>query len=106
MKSRLTKEQTQTLIRLGISETKASSRIEIQSNHIICTEYRFTLIDLFEILPAEIYDREENISYCLQSIVSKNGCIAGYGQIKFNNDELIDCLYQLVCWYIENKDLL
>ena len=112
MKGQLTKEQTQHLISLGIDKSKATGKIEVQIGNISEFQYRFTLRDLFEILPAEIYNKD-GVCCWLEFEINKNICSARYSQwesddylIYFNEEELIDCLYKLVIWCIENKYLL
>lgn len=112
MKGQLTEKQTQRLISLGIDKSKATGKIEVQSGNISEFEYRFTLRDLFEILPAEVYS-EIRGDCNLQFKISKDECAAWYEPLGFNHTlvyfpdkELIDCLYKLVIWCVENKYLL
>lgn len=111
MKEQLTKEQSQHLIELGVPKDKASRCISEGGNSDVFrvdggyitkrgTVYSiFTLIDLLEILPKEIKNRND-INMEWHSLME---CyVVGYGSIETSRrfaKELIDALYELACWY-------
>ena len=102
MKTNLTKEESAHLIELGVPKEKASRR------HIELTleEYRvFDLTDLLDILPKEI-GSHSCISIDWNFITEKwdvdYDCTQGSG---YGAKELIDALYELLCWVITNKYL-
>ena len=113
MKSELTKEQSQHLIDLGISKDYASWRvidIDVDINMPLerlieesKVEPYFTLNSILEILPNNIGERNRIVEsgerghfayYC-----GANGSL----DWKSAKEELIDSLYELVCWCIENN---
>lgn len=114
MKTQLTKEQSQHLIDLGVPKEKASIR------HIELTleEYQvFNLTDLLGILPKEIEYKEEifslmcpiDITYGIDTSEDPNVWVASYDdygetgfESQFCHKELIDSLYELCVWTIEN----
>ena len=114
MKIRLTPKQLDKLFELGVPK-KAATRI---TSHINSYEeysyYYFTVTDLLDILPKKLdqagYDIFINI-YFLHGM-----WVSGYEYLDLEEDktveihfesnhELIDSLYQLVLWCIENKCL-
>lgn len=106
MKTQLTKEQSQHLIDLGVPKEKASDKI---SYGFLGYDPIFTLTDLLEILPKEIeLDRKPkhfaqlNILYRLRKWWVEYQDIILSVKIK---EELIDSLYELCVWTIENKYL-
>lgn len=109
MKTTLTKEQSQHLIDLGVPKEKASDSWHFKPVDVYYPI--FTLSDLLEILPPEIwnFDIEGNMQF---SMVYENGkwnvsyteeyyerhkCCIGYSK-----EELVDALYELCVWTIEN----
>ena len=109
MKQQLTKEQSKRLIELGVPTEKASESV-VEENHgenHSWTYPVFTIGDLLEVLPKEIgnagymtlgmevlYDEEKyfwKVLYydCAGSV--------------FEEDELIDALFDLVVWCIDNR---
>lgn len=122
MKTQLTKEQSQHLIDLGVPKEKASefgiddysSSSPINGGLIIYgDDYPiFTLTDLLEILPKEIDLKfsDERIAHSYFKItVYKNEWIASYefyepvqGAYTVKKEELIDSLYELCVWCLEN----
>ena len=107
MKDKLTKEQSSHLIELGVSADKASEKEGdgiILVDGIECYRTRvpvFTLTDLLELLP--IADRNLGGIYHAFD-VERGKWAVGYEDNKespFRADELIDALYELLCWTIE-----
>lgn len=104
MKTKLTFEQSQHLIDLGVPEEMASD-IEEYNDPISQWTHRgasiFQLTDLLVILPKEINNRND-INMEWHSLME---CyVVGYGSIETSRrfaKELIDALYQLACWYYE-----
>ena len=127
MKTELTKEQSQHLIDLGVPKEKASFQVLFEEdgpfdiwNEEILSRPIFALTDLLGILPKEInskclnqYNEEitERLFFCIDYFGNKYS--VGYRErvsefrmhIKKNATELIDSLYELCVWTIENKYL-
>lgn len=119
MKPTLTPEQSATLIAKGISADMASERTP-DWNDINNTgkplERRellpiFTLADLFNLIPKTIPDEDNKpdgyhrfgiaIDHKMLWCVSYFGIC--YRHIGFDNKELIDSIYQMVCWLADEK---
>lgn len=114
MKTKLTKEQSTHLIELGVPYTKAGGRDVEYTDHIPRRLPIFTIIDLLEILPKEIdiskfymirRDGEWDVGYCYY-----NGDeLYPFHDLDFDSfkhkEELIDALYELTVWSIENGHL-
>lgn len=106
MKTQLTKEESAHLINLGVPKEKASDKI---SYGFLGYDPIFTLTDLFSILPKEI--KIENKEYSL--IIEFNSLYAFAFYYRGNTpslgkkrkEELIDALYELCVWCLENNYL-
>lgn len=104
MKTELTREQTEKLVNLGLTPK-------------IGLFFKFT--DLLEILPDEInavsrkkYTTQTDIVWCRLHIISKR--IVSYRSMRlytsaelyisaeFQEEELIDSMYKMVIWCVEN----
>lgn len=114
MKTTLTQSQSATLIAKGISADKASERTPDWNdvNNIGKPLERrellpiFTLADLFCMIPKVIPDEDNKphgyhrfgiaVDHSMQWCVSYFGNC--YRHIGFDNEELIDSLYQMVYW--------
>lgn len=131
MKDRLTAEQSNRFIELGVDPSKASM-CQIQHSADGETVYRivehdeycyemsclhpkpiFTLSDVLTLLPKEIYSEERDIFYKLNITMGNSssdvyyrhyGYVKGFGPMK-SAPELIDCLYELLIWCITNKHI-
>lgn len=122
MKTTLTPEQSATLISKGISADKASAQgeriyktVELQNGSIkrVFDGYTpiFTLADLFALVPKTIPDNDNKphgyhrfgiaIDHKMQWCVSYFGNC--YRHIGFDNEELIDSLYQMVEWLADEN---
>ncbi len=114
MKKKLTKEQSSHLIEIGVNANRASD-VELFNDPVSQWTGRgapiFTLCDVIELLPATIYSEEREIDYTLhirkgefQSAASYRHPLynRGFGPTKYA-DEMIDALYQLLCWVIKNN---
>lgn len=113
MKIRLTKEESQHLIDLGVPKEKASmTSNQIERGEVYYNDYYqeiFTLTDLLEILPKELSDANTNEPKpTLQMAyigVENDGYWYGIYEncdkviVGTESKELIDALYQLTCWY-------
>ena len=108
MKTELTKEQSRHLIDLGVPEkmaTRNDYEIEMFDYPV------FTLTDLLKILPKEI-KTEDNI-YWQTILWTGTSYFVGYRNHNTDRwlyqvclkDELIDALYELTVWCIENGHL-
>lgn len=116
MKTQLTKEQSQHLIELGVPEEKASALGKLYKREDDIWDYHrlFRLTDLLEILPNKISYNHDN---CFLMIIRDVYGIysVGYAFDTFEGcdfcyncefgGELIDALYKLTIWCIENKHL-
>ena len=119
MKSQLTKEQSQHLIELGFPKWRVQ---EIKPSDVSLKDWTptITLTDLLEILPKEIEYKEEefsfmcpiDITYGSDTSEDSNVWFASYDdyggtgfEFQFCQKELIDALYELCVWMIENKYL-
>ncbi len=123
MKIELTIEQSQRLIELGVSAEKASKEIATTISEQEYSDPRhpiFTLTDLLGILPKEIEveSRDGDIDDAWLFLVwDTNGdyadnhewlaaYTAGFTYIANKHaPELIDAIYSLIIWLIENKFL-
>lgn len=113
MKAKLTIKQSRRLIELGVPTEKASGALP---NRTFCAakDYYdvFTITDLLEILP-----KDEYTTICFRFLASttdergnrlKNVWCAEYDSILngvdrcFYSPELIDALFELVVWCVEN----
>lgn len=118
MKRRLSKEQTQHLIDLGIAKEKATGRVEVQNGNISDFEYRFTTDDLLELLPESIQSEDfEDKQYHPRIEIIPKGWSVCYADTEgipelldwnsyHQREDLVDALYELLCWVIENNYLL
>lgn len=101
MKKRLTKEQSAHLISLGVPKEKASDKI---SYGFLGYDPIFNLTDLLGILPKEMFGSDINMEW--HKIPQKwMVCYAWKSNTVFFKEELIDALYELCVWTIENKYL-
>lgn len=116
MKSELTIKESAKLIDLGIAPRLASTRkVEYDENFTPCYHAVFTLIDILAILPKNIdgnvidiisaqvdIEKEDIKDGWLACYVDKESIVT-YGKDSiFQAGELIDALYQLLCWVISN----
>ena len=107
MKTELTYKQTIDLISLGVPKEKASGTIKVfdEDDTLFCTCPNFKLDDFLngEILPKEI--KKGYSIYLLQITMDKARCMVKYKEgdyswlCSFIEEELIDALYELACWY-------
>lgn len=119
MKDRLTPEQSQRLIELGVDPSNASKR-EVVHDPNPKKEYIatiFTLTDILTLLPQRIDNLILSIfgtGFDELTEESKKGWMASYvtefmeAESKntiFQASELIDALYKLLLWCITNKHL-
>lgn len=117
MKTELTIEQSEELIRKGVSGYKASSSVNAilteDGVKIIPEQPIFSLSDLMELLPKEIHTDEQGT--CWLNLSGENsGWTAGYSYytegfgngedyfVNVSESELIDTLYQLALWCADN----
>lgn len=96
MKDKLTPEQSQRLIELGVDVSKASGSTEVPCGNMICHEKIFTLSDVLSLLLKEINNEDiKHQLYKHNSLLLKS----------FVRHELIDGLYELLCWTLtRNKN--
>lgn len=114
MKTKLTPEQSATLIAKGISAYKASE-IKEYDDEVSQWTHRgvpiFTLADLFNLIPKTIPDEDNKPDgYHRFGIAIDHKmlwCVSYFGNcyryIGFDNEELIDSIYQMVCWLADEK---
>lgn len=101
MKTELTVEQSKHLIDLGVQDFP--SEVEMKDGKLYSV---FTLTDLLEILPKE--EKVNNSTFNLEihfynDIVHVIYCIGGIFPLAIKESkELIDALYELTVWCIEN----
>lgn len=113
MKTTLTLEQSQRLIELGVDRKHASGFVCLDpyglDDAVPTGEVLFTLTDILSLLPKEIYSEERDIFYRLNMTMGNSssnvyyrhyGYVKGFGPMK-TADELIDALYELLCWTLE-----
>lgn len=130
MKDKLTIEQSQRLIELGVNQSRASAtRYNISETEVYCgyareivvtdgyiTDYVsqepiFTLADILSLLPKEIEapDYWGEVDTCSLGITTNNDVweVSYYGvdNVFRKAPELIDALYTLLVWAIENDYL-
>ncbi|MCH5167570.1 MAG: hypothetical protein J1F35_06705 [Erysipelotrichales bacterium] len=113
MKTRLTNEQSQHLIDLGVLKEKASGSVSVAPigdgiRGLVKIPKRpiFRLEDFLngEILPKEIKTKDGDVYLDIQ-IMNENYCVnyeyIGRGTVieYYDSPELIEALYQLTCWY-------
>lgn len=116
MKQELSIVQSARLIELGVDARRASnftSNVMFDANGVECYDHKpiFTFVDVIGLLPPTIYSVEREIDYSLH-IVRGNFTSAayyahsiynkGFGPTKYAG-ELIDTLYELLVWTIQNK---
>lgn len=117
MKDRLTPGQSQRLIELGVDPSKASSQnIYMKQGygfHTPIAQPIFTLSDILSLLPKEIHDAEINVMFYLTIETDCNGTwLATYREYCGSEiameigekvaPELIDALFELLVWVLEN----
>lgn len=115
MKTKLTKEESAHLINLGVPKEKASDKEAIidrkGDGFPTITGYAsiFRLTDLLEILPKEIELERKPKHFAQLSILYRlERWWVEYQDITLSvriKEELIDALYELTIWCIENKHL-
>ena len=123
MKTILTAEESQRLIELGVDPKLASEReyidkTEEDSNQFLnIEEYpRFTLSDLLSILPKEIEDsnldiistqvdikNHKKVSGWMATYIGSHNDLTFTDGLVFQAPELINALYSLLIWCLENK---
>lgn len=108
MKTTLTIEESARLIELGVDPKLASKEV---ATTIYEQEYNdprhpiFTLTDILAILPKEV--RYNGVLESLTIFIDNNTSVATYpfynsNDAHFISSELIDALYQLLIWAVEN----
>lgn len=112
MKTELTLSQSQRLIELGVEPSKAGSSTEVPCGNMICHEKIFTLSDILSLLPKEIIaDTIMGEDWpCPLSIrwdENKHLWVTAYETLPRPLDvgsapELIDALFELLCWVLKN----
>lgn len=116
METKLTKGQSQHLIDLGVPEKMASSELVENLEQAYDDKPRpkiFTLTDLLEILPKEIMlDKEHGLDFGWDFYSTEwfaqycdEDCFCAYEEAQYYAEELIDALYKLTVWCIENSHL-
>ena len=113
MKDRLTPEQSQRLIELGVDPSKASAFNDLRTEKIFSPGDKpiFDLSDILSLLPKELCESRDGIrSDCHLSMYGYNktwgaiyrlNCGDDY-LVAFDSPELIDALYELLCWVLKN----
>lgn len=115
MKDKLTIKQSKRLIKLGVDPSKASDSIEVPCGNMICHEKVFNLTDILSLMPRQIGDYE------LLMLAYSMGHNAAYAHFRENHhgklviddvigymfytNELIDALFELFEYCIENNHL-
>lgn len=116
MKKDLTIEQSTRLLEFGVDARRASnftSTVMLDVHGYECYDAKpiFTLVDVIELLPTTIYSEERDVTYSLHIIKSEFQSVVsyrhyanskGFGPTK-SSSELIDALYQILIWTIQNK---
>ena len=109
MKTKLTYKQSTELIDVGAPREKATGKGYFEG---VAGYYStFTLADLLEILPKEImFDKEHGLDFGWDFYANKwyarysdEDSLCVYENAWYIEDELIDALYQLACWYYKTK---
>lgn len=105
MKTTLDKIQSQHLIDLGVPREKASLQEAIWGKYGFPANFLeyapiFTLADILSILPKEISNRCD-LRMTYSSLANRWFVTYDYYQDRIA-EELIDALYDLLCWVIEN----
>ncbi len=123
MKDRLTAEQSEYLIRLGIREDKASGEKELKRlpEHVLngtpmATGEKwgwfkcFTLSDLLSLLPKQLTYPTANRLEILYPFTDAGEVLVRYATLvgsaietDFSAPDLIDCLYELLIWCVKEK---
>ena len=118
MKTILTVEESQRLIDLGVDPKMATSKTTIIEEAGLCGRWEsevllFSLTDILIILPKSYFSEEHFAEMVLSIEVCDNKWFANYryycggelaGQdVEREAPELIETLYQLVIWCLENK---
>lgn len=110
MNTRLTIEESARLIKLGVDE-KLASEIEYRpkKSGYGRLKYRvYSLADILSILPKEIKVDKVILSLVIEWQGGKwYACYMGHGYMKADHSapELIDALYQLAIWCLENNHI-
>lgn len=108
MKTELTIQESKHLFKLGVPSYKARRIFRTsstRSHDIFCIE------DLLNILPKEIGDGRYvywlriDITYNLSEVYYSAGALVGEGIGYKKKEKLIDALYELTVWCIENGHL-
>ena len=110
MKTTLSIEESARLIELGV-DAKLASEVIIgcDDNNKAYREYKFSLTDILSILPKEIESEGEKED--LNIVMDNWGALVGYPKFHkkygcaFTAPELIDALYQLAIYCLENNHI-
>lgn len=125
MKTRLTIEESQELIKLGVPEGMASLHTETLDKstptglanvyHRVESKSIFTLADLLDILPKSYFSEEYYDTMNLSIEVLNGKWFVNYRyycggelaaqDVEKESPELIDALYQLLIWCIDEKHI-
>lgn len=112
MKTELTIEESAHLIELGV-DPKLASEIKEFDDEVSQWTHRgapiFTLTDILTILPKEIGDVDnwlditgDHVDWTVEyEYTCYDGQVDAFDNSCFYSPELIDALYQLLCWTIE-----
>ena len=112
MKQTLTIEQSAELIKRGVSERRATSSVWSPSENAYIHP-TFTLADLFTMLPKGIIHNGPSCKLRIISWYDEPWFVGYENQVgkyimsnpydaPFSADELIDVIFQLLCWAIDN----
>lgn len=121
MKTKLTPEQSQRLIELGVDPSKASEVKEFDDELSQWTHRGnpiFTLSDIISLLPKEIdgypllifskrfFEETDEVDEGWTVLYTNNDLTAAFGDKGiYSTTELIDALFELLVWCVTNKHL-
>lgn len=102
MKTTLTPEQSQRLIELGVDPSKASEKVKVYEAFTAGFRWEskvpiFNFADTFSLLPKEIDGIGLGMEYG-----DKLWCVYYNTLIVKSDYELIDALFELLCWVLKN----
>lgn len=115
MKSKLTPEQSQRLVELGVDPCRASEKARVYET--IDTHHRwesgvpiFALSDILSLLPKEIRNEELEVKLVIEGLDDHwraSYVFIGSFDVRqyYDAPELIDALFELLVWCITNKHI-
>ena len=107
MKQYLDPVQTSALIGLGFPQPKSVSQLTLDIDMDTIPSFSYSIGELIEFLPPQIYDEDEDVVASLQITSGWEVYYTTYSDIFYyvNNKELVDALFEM-CVQLKKKGLI